>query len=124
MGPSEKQLNESGNIGGVHGSTSGRIMGRYFSNEKEEEQVLRENVHEVCFWLNAEAMFEHPTCAHEFTKNAVTRFVGPNGGIVRVRQRKKPFKGSLLLQSCVITGFYNQVRAGCNASIEVNTSYF
>ena len=29
----------------------------------------------------------------------------------------------MLLQSCVFTGFYNQIRAGCNATIEVNKCY-
>ena len=52
--------------------------------------------------MNAEAMNEHPSCQHEFSKNAY-RYNGSGG----VKQRKKPYKGSILLQSCVMTGFYN-----------------
>ena len=38
--------------------SSGRIYGRYYANEKEEEQVLRDVVHEVCFSMNSEAINE------------------------------------------------------------------
>ena len=62
-------------------------------------------------------MTEHPSLYHEFTKN-VNRYSGSSGKI-----RKKPYKGSLLLMSCVMTGFYNQVRAGCNATIEIDKCY-
>ena len=58
-------------------------------------------MHEVCFWMNAEVMTEHPSLYHEFTKN-VNRYSSSSGKI-----RKKPYKGSLLLMSCVMTGFYN-----------------
>ena len=116
-GLSEKQLNDSASIG-QQANTSGRILGRYFANEKEEEQVLRENVHEVCFWMNAEAMNEHPSCLHEFSKN-INRYSSSGGSKVR----KKAYKGSVMLQSCVFTGFYNQIRAGCNATIEVDKCF-
>ena len=75
--------------------------------------MLRENVHEVCFWMNAEAMNEHPSCMHDFSKEDASRFT----------VKKRPYRGSLLLQSCVLTGFYNQVRAGCNATIELDKCY-
>ena len=115
------KLNDSASVHAQHyggNATSGRILGRYFANEKEEEHILKENVHEVCFWMNAEAMNEHPSCLHEFSKN-VNRYSGSGGS----KFRKKPYKGSLLLMSCVMTGFYNQVRAGCNATIEIDKRY-
>ena len=105
-------------VNGAQANTSGRILGRYFANEKEEEQILRENIHEVCFWMNAEAMNEHPSCLHEFSK-IDSRY--SSSGAARVR--KKPYMGSLSLHSCSLTGFYNQVRVGCNATIEVENCY-
>ena len=33
-------------------------FGKLCTTEKEEENVLRENIHDVCFWMNAEAMNE------------------------------------------------------------------
>ena len=68
---SERRFDDSTSqhAGGAGQNTSGRILGRYFANEKEEEQVLRENVHDVCFWMNADAMNEHPSVTYEFTKN-------------------------------------------------------
>ena len=41
-------------------------MGRYFASEKEEEQLLRDKVHEICFWMNAESMNENPNCMIDF----------------------------------------------------------
>ena len=120
-GLSENKMNDSASVnhqGGGHNTSSGRILGRYFANEKEEEQILKDNVHEVCFWMNAEAMNEHPSCLHEFSKN-VNRYSSSGGS----KFHKKPYKGSLLLMSCVMTGFYNQVRAGCNATIEIDKCY-
>ena len=36
-----------------------RLLGKFFQTDKEEEQLLRENIHEVCFWMNGEAMAEN-----------------------------------------------------------------
>ena len=98
------KLNDSASVHNHQGAntTSGRVLGRYFANEKEEEQILKDNVHEVCFWMNAEAMNEHPSCLHEFSKNQ-NKY--SSSGVSW--NRKKPYKGSLLLMSCVMTGFYN-----------------
>ena len=98
VGRSDRQLNDSQMVG----SASGRILGKYFANEKEEERMLRENVHEICFWLNGEAMNENPACLHEFNRSAA-----PRVGTKALRNQRLPYKGSLLLQSCVMTGFYN-----------------
>ena len=57
--------NDGGSVNNVH---SGRILGKYFATEKEEEQVLRENIHEVCFWMNGEAMSENPLILSEFSE--------------------------------------------------------
>ena len=59
VGPSENDPKDSASRCDI---SSGRILGRYFANEIEEEQVLKENIHEVCFWMNGEAMNEHPSC--------------------------------------------------------------
>ena len=69
--------------------------------------------------MNAEAMNEHPSTQHEFNRNAY-RF---NTTGESSKMHKRPYQASLMLQSCVITGFYNQVRAGCNATIEINKCY-
>lgn len=79
---------------------------------------MKENIHEVCFWMNAEAMNEHPSTQHEFTK---MKFATTGDSVMRKRLR--PYQGSLMLQSCVMTGFYNQVRAGCNATIDIDKCY-
>ena len=54
--------------GSVSRLQSGRVLGKYFQNEKEEEEVLRENIHEVCFWMNGEAMSETPSILREFSE--------------------------------------------------------
>ena len=122
-GPSENNPKDSVSQRRVEHQSehSGRILGRYFANEQEEEQLLKENVHDVCFWMNAEAMNEHPSCQHEFSKNAVAyhRYRGS----IQVKPNKRPYKASILLQSCVMTGFYNQVRAGCNSTIEIDKCF-
>ena len=99
--------------GSVSNLQSGRVLGKYFATEKEEEQVLRENIHEVCFWMNGEAMSENPSILHEFSEEK--RFLN--------QTRRRSYNASIFLQSCVITGFYNQVRAGCNATIELEKCY-
>ena len=53
--------------------------------------------------MNAEAMNEHPSTQHEFNRNAY-RF---NTTGESSKMHKRPYQASLMLQSCVITGFYN-----------------
>ena len=86
-----------GDGGSVNNFHSGRVMGKYFATEKEEEQVLRENIHEVCFWMNGEAMSESPSVFNEFSEQKT--FIS--------NTRRKTYNASIFLQSCVLTGFYN-----------------
>jgi hypothetical protein len=73
-----------------------------------------ENIHEICFWLNAEAMNENPSCAQEFYGSSE---------FTRGKQSPKAYVSSLVLKSCVIDGFYNHVRGGCNSSIVVYSCF-
>ena len=51
----------------------GGIIGKYFQNEKEEEQLLRENIHDVCFWMNGEAMCENSQ-THDYSMRTSSKF--------------------------------------------------
>ena len=55
---------------------------------------LLDKVHEICFWMNADAMFE---------KN----LLDPN--VVE-------FCSTLSLKSCILSGFYDSIRTGINSS--------
>ena len=68
-------------------------------------------MHDVCFWMNGEAMCENSQ-VHDYTTRNSQRI-----------SNKKPYKASLSLQSCEISGFYNQIRAGCNATLELEKCY-